>query len=114
MALSAVYGASINVVLNIILVYLIGVQGATIATVISSFIIFCVRKTAVGKEMRLEGYNIILFTWLLLGCQAFFEIYSSSWWVELLLMIAMAVLNWNSIKQIVNIGKSNMHRRVNK
>lgn len=114
MALSAVYGASVNVVLNIILVYLIGVQGATIATVISSFIIYCVRKTAVGKEMRVEGYNIILFTWLLLGCQAFFEIYSSSWWVELLLMIAMAVLNWNGIKQIVNIGKSNMHRRVNK
>ena len=48
MAIAAFGGAGVNVVLNIALVYLMGIQGATIATVIASYIIYIIRKRATG------------------------------------------------------------------
>ena len=114
MAMSAIYGAGANVVMNIAFVYLIGIQGATIATVISSFIIYWVRKRAVSDEIRIEGYRIALITWFLLCIQAVFEIYTPFWWAEIILMIVMLALNWNGIKQILSMGKSMLHRRSNK
>ena len=111
MAMSAVYGASANVVMNIAFVYLIGIQGATIATVISSFIIYWVRKRAVGNEIRIEGYGIVLVTWVLLCVQAIFEIYTPFWWAEVVVMILMLAINWSGIKQILSMGKSMLHRR---
>lgn len=111
MAMSAVYGASANVVMNIVLVYFIGVQGATIATVISSFIIYYARKIAVGEEIKIEDYRAVLFSWVLLSVQAVFEIYTSFWWAELIILIAILLLNCNSIRQIVNMGKAIIHRR---
>lgn len=111
MAMSAIYGAGANVVMNIAFVYLIGIQGATIATVISSFIIYWVRKRAVGEEIQIKGYGIVLITWLLLCIQAVFEIYTPFWWAEVILMIVMLVINWNGIKQILSMGKSMFHRR---
>ena len=106
MALSAVYGACANVLMNIGLVYLIGIQGATIATVISSFIIYCVRKRAVGSEISIVRYQSVLLTWFLLCIQAVFEIYTSLWWVEIILMIIMLILNLNGVKQVLTIGKN--------
>ena len=111
MAMSAVYGAGANVVMNIAFVYLMGIQGATIATVISSFIIYWVRKRAVGNEMQIQGYGIVLITWAMLCIQAVFEIYTPFWWVEIILMIVMLGINWNGIKQILSMGKSMIHRR---
>ena len=111
MAMSAVYGAGANVVMNIVFVYLIGIQGATVATVISSFIIYWVRKRAVGDEIQIEDYRIILITWLLLVIQAVFEIYTPFWWVEVILMIVMFTINRNGIKKILSMGRSMLHRR---
>lgn len=111
MAMSAVYGAGANVVMNIAFVYLIGIQGATIATVISSFIIYWVRKRAVGNEIRIEGYGIVLITWLLLCGQAVLEIYTPFWWAEVVLMAVMLMLNWNGIKGILKVGKSLVRRK---
>lgn len=110
MAMSAVYGASANVVMNIIFVYLIGIQGATIATVISSFIIYAVRKRAVGNEIKINGYGIVLITWGLLCVQAVIEIYTLFWWAEIVLMLLMLILNRNGIKQILIMVKSMIHR----
>lgn len=111
MAMSAVYGASVNVVLNILLVYLIGIQGATIATVISSFIIYVVRKKAVNNEIKIEGYTVILCTWLLLCIQAILEICTLLWWVELILMCIMFVINLKVIKKYFINAISLMIRR---
>lgn len=103
MAMSAVYGAIVNLVMNIVFVYLIGIQGATIATVISSFIIYWVRKKAVGDEIKIDGYGIVLITWLLLCMQAMFEVYTHFWWVEIIIMMLMLTLNWNGIKRLLNM-----------
>lgn len=110
MAMSAVYGASANVVMNSVFVYLIGIQGATIATVISSFIIYAVRKHAVGDEIEIKGYGIVLITWALLCVQAVLEIYTPFWWAEAILMIVMLAINRKEISEMMKTGKNLIHK----
>lgn len=103
MAISAIYGAGANVVMNIIFVYLIGVQGATIATVISSWVIYYFRKCAVKNEFEVENYWRVLLTWVLLAVQAVVEIYFSVWYVEIGIMVVMFVLNWSILSEVVDM-----------
>lgn len=108
---SAIWGALTNVVLNFILTYLFGIQGATAATVISSFVIYFVRKYAVGKDIYIEKYNIVLITWGMLIVQSIIEIWTTQWWIELIIMAFLFVLNINVFKKILNmllgfVGKS--------
>lgn len=105
MAMSALYGALANIIMNIVLIYFIGVQGATIATAISSFIIYWVRKRAVGNEIKINSYGIVLITWGLLAVQAIFEIYTRFWWAEIVIMLVMLFLNKNGIKELFKMGK---------
>lgn len=98
MALSAVYGAGINLILNITFVYFVGAQGVTIATVIASFVIYQVRKNAVGNDIKIEKYKIVIITWVLLCVQAVLELYTTFWLSEVAIMIAMLILNINSMK----------------
>lgn len=98
MAMSAVYGAVVNLVLNIAFVYFIGGQGVTIATVIASFIIYQVRKNAVGKEISITNYKMVITTWIILVGQAVIEIYIQKWWLEIILIIAIIVLNFADLK----------------
>jgi len=107
---SAIIGAGANIIMNIVFVYFIGIQGATIATVICSYIIYVVRKVAVGKEIKIDGYGVVLFTWALLCVQAVIEIYTLFWWAEAIIMFIMLVLNWNKILAILKIGKNVIHK----
>ena len=113
MAMSAVYGAVANIIMNILFVWLIGIQGATIATAISSFIIYSVRKRAVGDGILIRGYNAVLITWGMLCVQALIEIYTPFWWIELLLMAAMLMLNWTTFKGLLSFGMDLLHRKGN-
>ena len=114
MAMSAVYGATANLILNIALVFLIGVQGATIATVISASIIYIVRKRAVGKDIAISRYSIVIVTWVLLCVQAALEIYTTFWWAEAILMALMLVLNEKDLIETVNVGKGILSKRKKK
>ncbi|HEG4504506.1 TPA: polysaccharide biosynthesis C-terminal domain-containing protein, partial [Enterococcus faecium] len=67
---SAIIGALVNVIMSVVLVYKIGVQGATIATVICSYVIYVVRKRAVGKDIFIKHYHIVVESWGLLFVQA--------------------------------------------
>lgn len=98
---SALIGAVANIILNIALVYIIGIQGATIATVICSYIIYVVRKIAVGKDMTIERYSTILLTWLLLSAQATVEIYVGKWWIEVFIMIVLLIINAPTLKKLM-------------
>lgn len=101
MALSAVYGSLVNVALNFLLVYFWGIQGATIATLISSLIIYIVRKIAVHNDIKIYHYHKVLLMWGLLAVQACLEIYTNFWWGEILVMLAMLLINYNEIKQSI-------------
>ena len=106
MAMSAVYGAVANVIMNIVFVWLIGIQGATIATAFSSLIIYYVRKKAVGDSIIVNRYGIVLITWVLLCVQALLEIYTSYWWCEVLLMAIMLLINMKTIKDLCSLWAS--------
>lgn len=100
MALSAIYGACANIILNIILVYLIGVQGATIATVISSYLIYYFRMRAVKNEFSVKEYWRVLVTWGLLCMQATLEVYTPIWYVEVIILIGLVITNRKTLKEI--------------
>lgn len=100
MALSSVYGSIVNIVLNIILVYLIGIQGATIATIVSSYIIYHFRKKAVKNEFVVYKYWKVLMTWLLLVAQAVVESYMHEWYLEVVIMSILLGLNWNILHEV--------------
>lgn len=50
---SALIGAIANIIMNIAFVSIIGLRGATIATVICSYIIYVARKVTVGKDITI-------------------------------------------------------------
>lgn len=103
---SALIGAVSNIILNIAFVQIVGIQGATIATAICSYIIYVVRKIAVGKEITIEHYATIPITWLLLFVQAAVEIYVGIWWLEIIIMIILLVINASTLKKLITGSKS--------
>lgn len=102
---SAIIGAIANITMNIALVSIVGIQGATIATVICSYIIYAVRKIAVGKDIAIEHYATVLLTWLLLFFQATVEIYVGKWWIEVFIMIVLLLMNIPILKKLMASSK---------
>ena len=100
MAMSAVYGAGVNVILNFLLVYIFGVQGATIATAISSFVIYIVRKRAASTDFSVTGYWRVLLTWGLLVILAVTEIKLSIWYIETFVMLVLVLINMDVVTVI--------------
>ena len=97
---SALIGAGANIIMNIVLVHLIGIQGATIATLICSYIIYIVRRIAVGNDIKIDGYIIILISWCLLCIQAVLEIYLNNYIIETIVMSVLLCINSKYIKQL--------------
>ncbi|MDO4321552.1 MAG: oligosaccharide flippase family protein [Lachnospiraceae bacterium] len=97
MAKSAIYGAAFNIILNILLIYLLGIQGATIATAISSYIIYAIRKKAVGDKILINSYWKVLLSWGILCILSVTAIFSLNCIIQILLIIFMLAINWESI-----------------
>lgn len=108
---SAVIGAGVNVILNICLVYIWGVQGATIATAFCSYVIYWIRKKAVGKDILIEKYYIVEITWVLLCVQAVIEIFGMCLWSEFLIMLIMLIINRDRELQLINATKRLTHKK---
>ena len=98
LALSALIGAGANVIMNFILVYFMGVQGAAIATAIASFVIFYVRKLAVPKELPIRCFWTVLVTWGLLVVQSLIEIYTGYLHLEIICIALILFLNASVLK----------------
>lgn len=98
---SAIIGAGANTVFNVVLVWLMGIQGATIATLISSFVIYVIRKKAVSTEIKIDNYSVVLITWCLLSVQAVIEVMCAGYVFEICLMIVMFILNFKNLKKIL-------------
>lgn len=95
---SAIIGSFANAVLNIILIFLIGIQGATIATMISSFVIYFIRKHGVGQDILIVDRYWI--TWILLIAQACVKVTTENYVVELIIIGLLIVLNIGIIKEV--------------
>lgn len=100
MAISAITGSIINIVLNIVLVLLIGVQGATIATAVSSFFIFGVRYYASRKNLVINDRWRIISSWLLIVLLAIIEILKANAIVEIAICVMVLLLYAKEIKNI--------------
>ena len=103
---SALIGAGANIIMNFLLVYFIGIQGATIATLICSYFIYVVRKVAVGGEIKIHGYGVVMLTWGLLCVQATVESYLSNYILEALIMVALMAINIKEMKRLLTMGKN--------
>jgi O-antigen/teichoic acid export membrane protein len=111
MALSAIYGTVTNVILNLILVYFIGIQGATISTMISSYIIFYCRKRAVNHGLIIEKKWKVLITWLLLILQSMTAIYLSIFYIQLFIIGLTIILNRDVFSKSYRFLNSRIMRR---
>lgn len=102
MANSAVAGAIVNIVMNYILIKNIGVIGATIATAISSFVIFIFRKKSANdmfeREKTLKGY----LSWIILVIQGIVEVYFSSFIFSAGCLMLIIIINVSSIKYLIS------------
>lgn len=96
MALSAFYGAITNVILNFVLIYFIGVQGAAIATAVSSFVIYFCRRKAIGQEVYLR--SSFYLSWVLICVQSFLMIYGNHYFIQLILILTFAFLYRKELK----------------
>ncbi len=102
MAVSAIWGILTNIILNIVLVYLLGIQGVTIATAISSMMIFVIRRKYVGKAIKEPFPICTLLTWILLCVQAVIAIWFYPFtWLEAVVMVVIIAINIPTIKKVI-------------
>ncbi len=101
MALSALYGGISNIIFNVILVYMFDVQGATIATLISSYIIYMIRKKSIGDLVQFDHYWMMILMWGLLLIQSVIEILSLSIKIELMIFLFLIAINIRMSRRII-------------
>lgn len=70
LAKSTFYGALANLILNFALIYVVGVQGAAIATALSNVVIYVLRQKAIRGLLINKKYKIIIISWILISSQA--------------------------------------------
>ena len=104
MAKSALYGSLANIVMNLALVYGYGVQGAAVATAISSFIIYWVRIRAVRERIQGVDYRAVYLSWLLLCVQAGVEIVTEIYGMEVMIIALLGFVNREVLTGIVRKG----------
>lgn len=114
MANSAYVGLASNLILNVVLVYFIGIQGATIATVISSLLIYIVRKSSVSNFMSKKEHFYVILQWVLLCVQSIVKIYGGSIIYEIVVGIFMLVLNISIIIKMYLFIKNIVYKMISK
>ena len=107
LAKSAVWSSISNILLNLLLTYYFGVQGAVIATVISSYVMYIYRKRVIGDKIESNLYKTIMFVWVLLIAQSFVEIYLQNYYIQLAVFaFILFIMN----KPIINcLGKAKLY-----
>ena len=92
LAKSTLYGAIVNLILNFILIYSMGTQGAAIATALSNIVIYIVRRRAIGNILFDKQYICIMISWVLLIAQAYLMINSISIIIQIPIIIFLVYL----------------------
>lgn len=86
-------GASVNTILNIVFVYLIGPVGAAIATLISYVLVWCVRLKAIKKLVSINiNLKRDLISYIILISQSIFLFVDESSFMYIFEMIAFIIL----------------------
>lgn len=102
MARSATYGMIANIVLNIIFALFIGIQGITIATMISSYIIFEIRRRGIEKMINRNDNRIVQLSWTLLIIESVIIVYLGVWQFAIIPLLLICLLYRN---RFATVGK---------
>ena len=87
--------------MNFALIFVIGVQGAAVATAISSYIIYLLRKVAVADRIHIDNYWKVYATWALIVGQAIVAIYIKQYVIiELGLIMAFLIVNFKEMRDL--------------
>lgn len=100
LGLSSLVGAVVNIILNFALISVIGVQGAAIATAISSYFIYIVRKITVGQRIIVSDYWKVHLSWALIVAQAVVSIYLGNTIAELVLIGILVIANVSELRKM--------------
>lgn len=101
LAISAILSSITNIVMNFILTYYYGVHGAVIATVISSYIMYKVRKESTGNLVESNNYNSIIVCWFLLIIQCILEICFQNYIYQILIFFLITILLRRVLLEII-------------
>lgn len=104
MAKSAIYGAVTNIVLSFVLVYFIGVQGAAIATMTSSLVIYLVRHKELDFILNNKSHKCNIISWVLIVLQAVVAIYTDWYVVQVVIIVVMVFIYNKQIRDLVKKG----------
>ena len=114
MAKSAIYGSLVNILLGIVLVYFIGIQGATIATMIASLVIYIIRHRELEFILFGKNYKYNLIAWILLVVQSIFAVYTDIYLVQMSILLGLVVVFrtyiYDLIKKVFSIIKKQNQR----
>ena len=108
-SISTLVSAFVNLILNIILIQIIGIQGAAIATVISFISVWSIRFIYLKKiiKLRINMFENII-SYVLLFLQVLLErISDHCYWGQVVIIIIIIFIYRNNI---VNIGKPLLSR----
>ena len=102
MAIASIAGSVANLFFNIVLIKLLGVQGAALATALSSFIIYFIRWWY-ARDLLNSGIYIYLYSsWIVLLANSLFEIFGLNYAFHIAAFIIIAGINFNEIKLVIN------------
>jgi O-antigen/teichoic acid export membrane protein len=116
---TALSGAVTNVILNLILIPKIGANGAAIATMCAFVVVFVTRGINTRKYVKIDfNAPVMIGEFVILGLQAGVMLYLKSgivmYAVEVVLFIAMALLNMKPIIELFNLIFGKFVRRIKK
>ena len=98
---SAIYGVIVNTFLNLILVKIIGTQGAAIATLVSSMAIFVSRKKYISS-IKYKDNKKIFVSWIVLILQAVLIIKNVSFISQVVLLAFIICIYAYEIRSLIN------------
>lgn len=105
---TAFAGAATNVILNLILIPIMGANGAAIATAISFLVAFVARAADARRFLKIN-YNVpmIVIEMLILGAQSSIMLYMKSgiimYVIEAALLLFMVAINYKQIKELAEL-----------
>lgn len=104
-AKSGLYGMCANIVLNIAFTYLFGAYGITIATAISSLLIFGIRKSALKGLLDGKEYKKVVCSWIILAIYSILYVQAEMIWINIIITILIFVLYREEIIRLINTIK---------
>ncbi len=103
MAKAAIIGALANFLCNIIFIKIFGIQGATIATAVSSFVIYYVRWLYAKDLLKKRIYPQLYSSWVLIIISAFAEIYNIGYLIQIMSLIGILIINRKEYHKVFNL-----------